>query len=69
MRIPLKKACLCVDLLFRGSLIPQKSILGEQDGEKLSKLQSLEKEYKNVITGNTSLNVLINFTGMVDHNT
>jgi hypothetical protein len=43
--------------------------LGEQDGEKLSKLQSLEKEYKNVITGNTSLNVLINFTEMVDHNT
>jgi hypothetical protein len=69
MRIPLKKACLCVDYFFRGSLIPQKSILGEQDGEKLSKLQSLEKEYKNVITGNTSLNVLINFTEMVDHNT
>jgi hypothetical protein len=58
-----------VDYFFRGSLIPQKSILGEQDGEKLSKLQSLEKEYKNVITGNTSLNVLINFTEMVDHNT
>jgi hypothetical protein len=35
----------------------------------MSKLQSLEKEYKNVITGNTSLNVLINFTEMVDHNT
>jgi hypothetical protein len=58
-----------VDLFFGGSLIPPKSILGERDGEKLSKLQSLEKEYKNVITGNTSLNVLINFTEMVDHNT
>ena len=69
MRIPLKKACLAGDYIFRGSLRPQKSILGEQAGEKLSKLQSLEKEYKNVITGNTSLNVLINFTEMVDHNT
>lgn len=34
MMIPLKMACLCVDLFFRGSLIPQKSILGEQDGEQ-----------------------------------
>lgn len=44
MRIPLKKACLGVDCFFRGSLIPQKSILGERDGEKLSKLSHTKEK-------------------------
>jgi tRNA U34 5-carboxymethylaminomethyl modifying GTPase MnmE/TrmE len=39
------------------------------DSDKEGLEEDTEKEYKNVITGNTSLNVLINFTEMVDHNT